>query len=56
MQQSMHLHSFAPIFTYSAFNMHVNNQINIDKYIYITYIYVLKAQYMHIWSVYMHIW
>ena len=50
-QQSMHLHLFAPICTYSAFKKHANKQINMGNniYIYIACIYVFKAQYIYIY-------
>ena len=57
-QWSMYFYSFAPICIYATFNKHAKQQKNIENiyiYIYIAYKYVFNAQYMHIWSAYMHI-
>ena len=55
-KQSMHLQQFALIYTYSSYIMNKCKQKKHGKDVYMTYIYVFKASYMHICPAYRYIW
>ena len=53
---SIYLYTFSPICIYSTIKKHANRKTNKENiYIYISYIYVYKARYVHIWSAYIYI-